>query len=716
MSTLGTRPLLYLGLSLFESQKVYNPDSIARRVVNMDREADGTLSTIPGPGRYDPKNTTTLPNILMGLAHAETLDGANQVTVVRSGTALYRHQGWTRTWSTLLSNLTYDPNQPFPDVCLPVAGRIVWSNGIDRPQVVDCAREYGRLVTPLGFAYSPSAPTVLSPSVGSYEMANAGSGSSYGVGSGTAASNMAGYSVPGDIGTVSQFNGEDGALLSSAHLYCLQWEDIHGNLSPLSPPSNLATIQAQSAGYLTPQIATYVRKNRLDMLRRGFCVRGMDIGETHVMAMRLYRTTDLNHTDGKYHLLTRIRGRQAFAYPDAKSDTTLVNGDEPVRPVEVLPFRVACEYQGRLVAANYAGNPGLVRWSQPGFLGTFLEDDYTIPDAGGAQVTAAIAYNGGVYLFTESSAFQLNIDAEGSRLRPLPIRTGCIAPSTLQVLPNGRLMFLSRLGMVSLGADDSLVDVGLDIQDSLAKLQLSRAGRSVGAIDPDTGIYLLGMPTRGPWNDTLKGFDFRVNGWRDYDSAPQVPTVLHAAAGRAGHLLFGGYDTGAGTYTLRVWKRPDVTGLSALPPLFESNELRLDPQGLKVFRCRGILVGFIESDAHASDPGCAAQVWVTSRRTGATPADSYYTTTLELVGQDFLDTWAMGELTLNTGTPDTGAYFRNPMVTWRILPVDVSMISGLRFQLSMSADRRMHLHGFAILAEEQGFEASRVAGPKRNPT
>lgn len=709
MTGLGTRPVKYLGLALFESQRIYAPQSIARRIVNLDREPDGTLLSIESMGRYDPKSTTTLDGPILGLAHLETLDGANQVTVLRAGTKLYRHQGWTRTFATLTTGLTYDPNQAFPDVCLPIAGYIVWSNGVDRPLIIDCAKDYGRRALPLGFDNVPAAPLALSPTPGipALDGSNTG-GSGYGAGAGNYPPNQGGYSVPGNIGTVSQFNGEDGALLDSTHIYRVQWEDCYGNLSPLSYPSNLATIAAQSTGYWGTLSTNYVRKNNLDMLRRGFCVRGIDKGESHVKAIRVYRTTDTAHSAGEYHLLTRIEGRQAFAYPDSRSDAVLVNGDTPQKPVPVLPFRVACEYQGRLVACNFPGSPGLVRWSQPGFIGTFLEDDWIVPDASGAQVTGAVSYNGAVYLFTEMSIFQLNIDAEGPRLQPVSSSVGTLAPASAQCLPDGRIAFLSRLGMFAIDHKGQIEEIGTEVTDILERIQTGAGGRSVAAIDPATGIYVLALPTNSAKNDTMLGYDFRVGGWRSYDALPFRPVTLHAASGRAGHLLVGATLPGS-LYSLRVWNHPDVSGTNPFASSFESNELRLDPQGLKVFRCRGILVGFIESDVAPSDPGCTVRVWTTSRRTRGTPAESYYDTSMELVGQDFLDAWALGGVTLNASE----AYFRTPMVTWRVIPIDVSMITGLRFKISVSAGRRLHLHGFSVIAEEQGQEASRVSGPVR---
>lgn len=708
----SNREPLYLGISLFESGKIYEPASMAKRIANMDREPDGTLKTIVLPGRYDPKNTTTLTGPIMGIGHYESFDGANQVTVVRSNQTLYRHQGWDRTFHTLASSLTYDPGQPFPDVCLPINGKIVWSNGIDRPRVIDCSKEYGRLCTPLGFATAPAAPLALGPTPGAYDASIGGWASGYGVGAGVVAPNMSGYSVPGNIGTTAVYQGEDGSLLGSAYLYKVQWESFTGDRGPLSNQSNVVTVQEQSTGYLAPASGSYVRKNKLDMMRRGFCVRGMDIGEDHVKAILVYRTTDTLHTDGKYRLVSRIEGRQSFAYPDSMSDADLVNSDIPDEPVEVQPFKLACEYQGRLVTANYQGQPGLVRWSQQGYIGTFLKNDWIVPDAGGAQITGLVAYAGSVYLFTELSIFRLDLTAQGPQLKPVNPTCGCAAPGSIQAIPDGRLVFLSRLGIYALSPDGTVQEIGQEIYDIVSTLNMGKAGRAVAGVDPQTGIYVLAMPTKSQWNDTIVGFDWRVGGWRSYDMSPFSPVQFHAAAGRAGHLLMGAFsNTG---HTLRVWNRPDASENFSISSEYETNEIRIDPQGLKVFRVKAILVGFIESDAKTDDPSLNVRVWTTSRKTGETPTTSYYDTTAELVGQDFGDAWTLGELTLNSLTPNTGAYYRTPMVTWRKIEVDRSGLTGLRFKLSTVLNRRLHLHGIAIIAEEQGNEASRIPGQKRS--
>lgn len=713
MGTLGSRPTRKLGLSIFQSGLLYRPDSIARRIVNMERSTEGTLESFIGAGRYD-SHATALTGLVIGMGHVETFDGANQVTVIRYNTILARHQGWTRTWATLASGLTYDPNQAFPDVCLPINGLIVWSNGIDRPLVVDC-RTDGRTVTPLGFDSAPAALTVLSPSQGGYD---AGSSMAAGAGAGTLAPNMIGYSVPGNIGTVAQFQGEDGALLESSHNYALQWEDHLGNLSPLSALSNPATIQAQSCGYLSPASGTYVRKNKLDMLLRGFAVRGFDVGESNVKAMRLYRTTDTLHSDGALHLRARIEGRQNFAFPDGMSDGMIVAGDVPKRIIPTPIFRVACEYQGRLVVGNLRGNNAMVRWSQPGTIGTFEEDAWVVPDSGGSQITGVFAFAGAVYLFTDGSVFRLDIDAEGARLTPLSQSVGAIAPHSIQVLPDGRMAWLGRTSVFATSGTD-VEDIGVDIQPTLKRINKSRAGRAVGAVDPIKGTYILAIPVATAFNETIFGYDFRAKGWHEYDLGNYYPTVFHACSGRAGHLLLGNYLFGV-QFDVRVWGHPDVGAAvqgENLTTTYESVELRMDEQGLQPFRVREILIGFLETDSLSGDPSCTVRVWPTNRKTGNTPTlitesnpdGSYKEYGLELVGQDFADTWRLGNVTLNA----TQAYYRDPAICWRRVLVDIGTTTGFAFRLQTTLGKRMNLHAFAIIAEPEGREASRLPGPTR---
>jgi hypothetical protein len=313
-----------------------------------------------------------------------------------------------------------------------------------------------------------------------------------------------------------------------------------------------------------------------------------------------------------------------------------------------------------------------------------------------------------VFIFTERSVFNLNIDAEGARLDPVSSSIGCVAPGTVRTLPDGSLIWLGRTSVFRL-VNGQIVDTGDQVRDILVKVNRARAGRAVAEVDPISGMYVLAMPINSTNNDVVLGYDYLLEGWREYDLGGLYPLSMHACAGRAGHLMVG-MAPGGGYHEVRLWNHPGVDDTPLVTSTYESVELRVDEQGLTPFRVRELLVGFIESDADLASPGCNVRVWRGSRQTATTPADSYFDTTMELVGQDFQDSWRLGSVTLNGAQ----SYFRDPQVTWRRVPCDVGITTGFRFRLQTTGGRRMHLHGIAIIAEPLGREASRVSGRTRN--
>jgi hypothetical protein len=704
---LGDRRVRGLGLSLFQSGVLYQPDTLARRIVNLNRTAEGSLETWRGLSTFEPRATPAFTDPVSGICHVETFGGANQVTLIRKAAAILRHQGWDRSWSALKTGLVYDANPRYPDVFVPINGLVVWCDGINRPLIIDC-RTDGRIVLPLGFDQGPSAPVALSPSPGLGNAITAGGGS-IGAGAGSVPPNWSGYSVPGNIGTVSQFNGEDGSLLASCHYYAVQWEDPWGNLSPLSPNSNAATITEQSCGYVSPTAgaALYTRVNHLDMLQRGFFLRGIDVGEENVKAVRLYRTTDTLHSDGDLHLLSRIEGRQSFGYSDSASDGTVLAGDVPTKVVAVEPFQVACEYQGRLVVGNLASNASMVRVSQPNAIGTFEENAYVIAP-GGSEVTGLRAFAGYCYVLTDREVFRFSIGAAGIPVPEPVFSVGCVAPQSVQVLPNGQMAWLSRTSAY-MHDGTKTTEIGEDILDKLAKLNVSVAGLVAGAVDPSTGNYLLAVPINSATNTTVLSYDIRTDGWREYDAEKQV-LAFHACSGYAGTLLCAVADPAGGSENVMVWDSPSfISGAVGAASTYESVEIRYDKEGRTPFRVRELLIGFLESDGRTDDPGLTVTVWKTSRKVGTSPTANRVSYTAELVGQDFGTTWALGEVTLN----GTEAYYRDPAVVWRSVKIDVTTTTGFYFTLSIAAGRRMNLLGFAIIAEPTGDEASRIPGPTR---
>jgi len=682
---MGRLTYLDIGQIFIQADTLYRPASLAKRLLNMGVSEDpgNTLLRCGDTAPLEPG--LNLAAYVLGLAHLELAGGANQITLIRYGDKLGRHQGWTRSVQVLESGLTYDLGQPYPDSMVAINGRVCWSNGVDAPLLIDGVTTYGRQVIRLGFDRAPAAPTVLYPS--------GGASSSQSV------PNYAGYAHVGGIGTVQSYDGEDGALLAGAWGYRVQWEDPFGNLSPASAEAT-AALRLQSTGYLVNSSADYERLNHLDSMTRQFCLRGIDPGEEHVGAIRVYRTTDKLHTDGAYYLLARLTGREAFGLPDGESDGLLSAGPTLVELDPVTPYRVACEFQGRLVAANFNDNPGMIRLSEPGFPGTWPRTARVIPDAGGAAVTGLAATAGGLLAFTANSIFQVEATGDVVTSRPLIGGVGCVAPATLAVLPNGDLIWMAMDGVYTLSGGVP-ARVSDPIRQTYARLPSSYLGRAVGAVDPRTGVYVLAVCTgSSPLPDQLLLYDVRTGGWSESDAGGRRITALAAAPGHARHLLMGSYLGGEGQ-NVRIWNRPSVIEGDTIASAFESGVVRMGEDASVVFRLRGILIHFVES-AVVAGGSATLRVWVTDR-----PDGEYRDYPIDLCGGDIVAADAYGGATVGS------TIFRQPQIRCRKVDIDINNIAGFRFSLSSTSGRVLHLVGFAFLVERQDNNKSRIQGALR---
>jgi hypothetical protein len=704
-------PVSDLGLSLIVSEQVYDPPSIASKIVNLIRpmEQPQTLKTGGQLTLLDPK-ASHFSTRIDGLAHAEVYEGAGQATVVRSGTALYIHAGYTRTWDTLRTGLTYDPNQPYPDVMLSAPGGfIIWSNGLDNPLIIDVTRTAGRLVEQLGFHRAPAAPSVLYPSPGGNDTDTSKNT--------PLPPNYQGYAIPGKIGTLASFAGEDGSVLDGSWLYYVQWEDVFGNLSPLSNASAPAIMQQVSTGYVTTQSTDYKRMNHLDMLTRQFVVRGLDKGEEHVGAIRIYRTPDTLHSDSREPLLlARIEGRDTFTYPDNIPDSRLtLTGLQAEKIVPVQPFKVGCIHQGRLAIGNLQGEAGKVRWSQPGFYGTFNEFDFVVPDnASGSEVTGLQSWGSYLYAFTHSTVYRIDTNAQNAP-RCIPVAdVGCSAPQTIQSLPDGTLMWLGRGGFViATQAGDGFLSyrlVSTAISKTTRRISIVGSGRACATVDRQTGLYLCAFDGRqsgsSSTNDTVISYDVQTGGFTFFEQS-LYPTAMTNTGGRNATTLWAGLLSGA-TFRVYAWNRrgPQTTILPT--STYRSNFLRIDPSGLRKFNVREILVGFIETESvdikGGETPPCYLK-WYTGDRINSPSV----TERLQLVGEDYPIAQRVKDATLGT---DGKSIFLEGMVRWRrVSTYSLKNVSGFWFEINMPSGEPLHLVGIKFIVEPADKAAGRTAGP-----
>tara|TARA_R110002012_G_scaffold105938_5_gene247037 strand:- start:6281 stop:8419 length:2139 start_codon:yes stop_codon:yes gene_type:complete len=468
-----------------EEQVLYSASALSYKVQNLELTPEGTLRSVIGPTRYEPDRTEdeegTTHGAPHGIYHAGLLGGIADTLIVRMGTELKRHEGWSRSFRTLVTDLSNEHRPIYPDQFTILGNVIIWTNGIDRARAI----AHDGMVVPLGFDQAPGPAFTEGPQQPNPTDRD------------TLYSNALGYSWPGKIGTIGDvLDGQTGALLAGGWYYYVQWEDVFGNLSALSAQSALVSVKTLQADPYTEGSAALATE--IDDLTRQFLVRVSGDAPEHAVAFRLYRTPDVKNKSVVPQLLARVSGSKQFFYPDNLPDAAL--GPVALETVPVPVFRVMCTHQGRLVIGNTVDDPGVVRRSQVGLPGTFAAQDWIYPDSGGSEVTGLASHNGKLIAFTESSTYELEDFAI-----PVPLAQGigCVAPRSIKALPDGTLIWLSRDGFY--GMKNGVVKhLSRSISRTIRNyINRTRMRMAVSVIDPTSGEYRCALTPAGDVNQSL---------------------------------------------------------------------------------------------------------------------------------------------------------------------------------------------------------------------
>ena len=508
-----------------ESLRFYSPNRLAQKVQNLYRTEEDTLKTVIGPCQYlpapmnnyavtfsgslsmvtvsgEPTDAVSIGNMPFevstpySICQASLHNGSANMLYVKAGSIIYRYEGWvgtgtgdaTSTLTGQVFSLSDTVNQRFPDNWVVFNDTVIWCNGIDRPRVFSP----DGMVVPLGFDQAPGSPLGLGPASAELEDKS----DHY--------PNSLGYSWEGEIGTAGDsLDGESGAVLSGLWYYHAQYEDIHGNLSPLSLRSSAVTTSAQNADPYAPG-SDKETGTEFDNLLRQFFVRIAGDGPDHVVATRLYRTPDTKNIGVEPQLLQRFPGNRGCSYADNIPDSGLGSVADDLVPVPM--FKLMTTHQGRLVVANVMGDPSIVRRSQPGFPGTFSNLDFIYPDSGGAEVTGIASHNGVLLSFTETSVYSLE---DFGQPRPLAQGIGCIAPKSIKARPDGKLIWLGRDGFYGWRRGEQVQTLSSPLDRTIVEqINKSQAHKAVAYIDPETREYRCAVPSSGSvFNDLILCFD-----------------------------------------------------------------------------------------------------------------------------------------------------------------------------------------------------------------
>lgn len=693
-----------------EAQRVYAPGLLAFKVENFVVSEEESLRAVRGPVEYEHKPSTVYSENMPGLFHAGLDGGMSDTLLLRSGTKLYRHAGWSRGWEEIESGLQDEARPVYPEQFVVINNKIVWTNGTDRARVItgDGAVHY------LGFQTMPSAPMADGPTPPRHFLRT------------ITANNSEGYSYMGRIGTSSMgtvagqeidvgghtYAGIVDRMMRSRYYYYAQWEDVHGNLSALSDRSNSVAIYGERT---FPSVGINIDDITMQLL----CRIAGDAPE-HAVAIRLYRTPDVNSVSSEPQFLVRIPGASGAIYPDNIPDAEL--GAVAKKYVPVPRFKVATAYQGRLVIANFEDMQGAIRVSEPGFPGSFEDHMIAIPDSGGAEVTGLASHEGNLFAFTRTSIYALEITPAGIMFTPVSQAVGCVAPGSIKGMTGGALVWLGADGFY--GMVDGEILALSDVISKTVREELSRPHMrmAVACIDGDSGEYRCAV-TRAGSNKHDMMLCFGEFGWRRIDLKKEIGAICTTDDERR-YTLFTGTEfvrdrdvpipenpkdprvqpidlrpdkvqtvakssvfvfdrerTGFADFASTV--EEPITSTENLECVYRSAWFRADDVGLTPFNVRMMYIGLLDS-AGGDDTDVTIRFYRDGRWSPVTEITDVLSSGVDAHP-------VAGEAVIGT---DAIASDRRPF--WRKVNPDLQNVTTWAFEISAKCSSRLHLQGFAF--------------------
>jgi len=539
-----------------ESGRLILPEEIAEKIHNFELTEENTLITIRGPCPLIPKSSKgTYPPIyadnMPGIYHSALKNGTRELLLVHSGTSIHVFEGWNAEsstsagWSTLIGPASTNPlvemDLPHYEVSFPTQFETTPLGVVIVPQSETRAVFYdGYCAAPLGYEVAPTPPHAHGPaslpSGSDTKILSTANDEGYCVdasgktggdryilidemGKGRLGHTESVSATSNDGSTTTEYFGQ---LLPGTYQGAVQWIDRWGNFSALSGRSNEIRFEAER---------TNAKGDTPDCLMKQVMWSGVDPGPARTIGRILCRTRDVLHDgDTKLYIMPGNVGAGVFGafatLPDNMSTRMMDNIPDAwliVPPLEVMPvpiFKLCRLAFGRLWIANSPGDPGLVVPSLPGRYGTFLHDTQIYPDPSGGEITGLWSSDSGLLVFTATTTFIItpNSDGDGWVVQPLHRSVGCVAPSSLATLDDGRVVWLGREGFYQFGSE-GIEFIGIDILPSTRRINRVRAKQSVATYAPKSKEYRCWVPMDASKDNSLC-FIYDGAGWRQRKRTP----------------------------------------------------------------------------------------------------------------------------------------------------------------------------------------------------
>jgi len=519
-----------------ESGDLIVPEEIGSKIENMYLTMEGTLRSVWGPLPYVPEYSTGGPlyATLYGIFHAVVgEDLSREILLVQEADTLKVFEGWNAgpggggtVWRNLIAPVGASdikaefgaddrPRFPTQFESTPTGVVIIPSGDNARPYFYD-----GRTILPLGYTSAPGAPVGHGPTTkGDREYDHRGA---IGIPGGVAGS-KAGFARIGSVSLDSIVTSDLGRLSAGAWYGAYQWIDIWGNLSPLSgrsaavaTPSSPSLLEIEDKRYLL--FWEGIEPGPDGTVGRVFCRTKDTLNSGTVEMFRvpagIVGRSPLNATapDVTVQLgFTSIPDNITTTFPDNIPDDTLIL--QPKEVVAVSPFKLYTLAFGRGWAANFADEPGKIHPTMPGRWGTFLENEEIYPDPRGAAITGMLQVPDGLLAFTNTSTFLVSVSygGEGFQSKTIHPRIGCVAPSSISMMPSGAAIWLGKEGFYAY-KEGAIQLISQAIHKEVAEFNTARTIQATAAFDVREQKYRCWVPTNGSRKNNVC-WEYDGEGW-----------------------------------------------------------------------------------------------------------------------------------------------------------------------------------------------------------
>jgi hypothetical protein len=557
--------------------RLIQPDEVMARIVNMRPTEEGSLKSVQKPMAFPTVTPYDDESEVRGIFHCRIKDRDITIVVeddniveIGPGVPSSRLELVSAAGGLLTADLLTNPNvvdYP-PQFCATTTGVVIVPCG-GRAYFYD-----GVTIAEFGFSQKPAAPVGVGPrsSDNKYTEINNYCGI-----------NDTGYAVdalvdraaemspvfmrgrlgtiqtPGEVVTANADGTEEvkGYLMSGRYTCRMGWVDPWGNHSAWSEPSNDVVFERQPATGRDPNAELWLVA---DCARKQVAWDNLSNGPAHAIGKDLARTPDIVQTGDTTHYMLTSNAQpviNTFAtipdnitdlYPDNIPDAWL---GTPIVEYDVMPvFRLCWMALGRLWIANWPGAEGAMRPSLPGRWGTLLKDDIYWPDPTGSEITGGCGVPGGMLVFTETSTYFVDSSLESHIVSSV---FGCIAPSSIQMMADGSVMFLGRDGfyMCTPPTKENARGVSYAFEDYRERAKFFNSGKlktATSCFNPSTGQYMCALAEGGSAvNDHIWVFDGQ--GWNERDGY-SVTSMCVTSDRRKLILMTGTVDDTAGVYVI----------------------------------------------------------------------------------------------------------------------------------------------------------------------